>query len=371
LFESGRYNVHVATLERDGILLEELNSLRLNEIPEYRLTSFYNRDTTRQLWRFKNYLVEQEIHVVHTHDFYTNIFGIAGATLAKVPVRIASRRESAVRPPTQRLIERCAYRGAHAVVANCEEVRQQLIKEGVSAAKVRTLYNGLDPSRVGSDRAFERKAILDSLNLPESGRFITIIANMRAHVRHPEPVCLKDHSTFLRAAQLVSQKVPDAAFILAGEGELMDQTRQFAEHLGIGDRTFFIGRCQDVGALLSISDVGVLSSRAEGFSNSILEYMAAGCPVVATDVGGAREAIVEGQTGYLVPPGDFEKMAEHLITLLDDPQLARHMGRQGKAVVREKFSCVRQLQNVESLYTELLPRVMPSRRRIYPGLDPN
>src|SRR6185369_795596 len=120
-----------------------------------------------------------------------------------------------------------------------------------------------------------------------------------------------------------------------------------AQSLGIGERTFFIGRCQDVGAVLSISDVCVLSSRSEGFSNAILEYMAAGRPVVSTDVGGAREAVVHGETGYLVPAGDHNRLAEHVASLLLNPEQARAMGEAGSRVVNEKFSSNKLLQTVE------------------------
>ncbi|HEX6716498.1 MAG TPA: glycosyltransferase [Pyrinomonadaceae bacterium] len=368
LLESGRCNVRVATLECEGVLLREMQRLGFNEIPEFRLNSFYELHAVRQVRRFAQFLKKHEIDVVHTHDFYTNIFGMTGAALARVPVRIASRRESAVRPTAQRVVERSAYRLAHAVVANCEEVRQQLInKEGVPAQKVRTIYNGIDPARVQASQA-ERKEILTSLNLPESARFVTIMANMRAHVRYPEPVCLKDHPTFLRAAQRVYQKVPDAAFIIAGEGELKEMTEELARTLGIGERTFFIGRCEDVGSVLSISDVCVLSSRSEGFSNAILEYMAAARPVVATDVGGAREAVIEGETGYLVPAGDDRQLADHITALLLDPENARAMGERGRRIVNEKFSSLRQLQNVESLYSELLiPNIRDSHIRVIRG----
>jgi L-malate glycosyltransferase len=359
LLESGRCNVFVATLEREGVLLDEISRMGFIDVPEFRLNSFYDLHAVRQVRRFAQFLKKHEIDVVHAHDFYTNVFGMAGAALARVPVRIASRRESAVRPAKQRFVERCSYRMAHAVVANCEEVRQQLLlKEGLPARKVRTVYNGLDPARVEAPRA-ERKEILRSLNLPGDARFVTIMANMRAHVRHPEPLCLKDHPTFLRAAQLVHQQIPDAAFIIAGEGELMEATQQLARDLGIEHRTFFIGRCQDVGAVLSISDVCVLSSTSEGFSNSILEYMAAGRPVVSTDVGGAREAIVHGETGYLTPAGDHKQIAEHVISLLSQPEQSRLMGERGRRVVNEKFSSQKQLQTVENLYNELLGSTEP------------
>lgn len=369
LLESGRWNVFVVTLERDGVLLDEIDRLGLINIPEFRLNSFYDLHAARQLRLFAQFLKQREIDVVHTHDFYTNIFGMAAAGLARVPVRIASRRESAVRPETQRFVERAAYRLAHAVVANCEDVRQQLIREGVPAQKVRTIYNGLDLERVQPAQT-ERKEILKSLNLPQGARFVTIMANMRAHVRGPEPICFKDHPTFLRAARRVYESVPEAAFIIGGEGELLDATRELARSLGIEDRTFFIGRCQDVGSVLSVSDVCVLSSSSEGFSNAILEYMAAGRPVVATDVGGAKEAIVHGETGYLVPAGDHEKMANHIISLLLDHESASSMGESGRRRVNETFSTVKQLQNVESLYTELLRPTTPAWESRLSRVDP-
>jgi len=370
LVESGRCNVFVVTLDREGVLLDEINRLGLRDIPEFRLNSFYDFHAAGQLRRLVQYLKKHEIDVVHAHDFYTNIFGMAAAGIARVKARIASRRESAVRPEMQRFVERASYRVAHAVVANCEDVRQQLIREGVPAQKVRTIYNGLDLARVQPAHA-DRSEILRSLNLPEQARFVTIMANMRAHVLQPEPFCFKDHPTFLRAAKQVYENVPDAAFIIAGEGELLEATQALARELGIAERTFFIGRCQDVGSVLSISDVCVLSSSSEGFSNAILEYMAAGRPVVATDVGGAREAIVHGETGYLVPVGDHEQLAQHIVSLLLDQESAGEMGDSGRRRVNEKFSSAKQLQNVESLYTELLTSSTPAWVSRLSRVDPN
>jgi glycosyltransferase involved in cell wall biosynthesis len=167
---------------------------------------------------------------------------------------------------------------------------------------------------------------------------------------------VKDHPTFLRAARRVRDAVPDAAFVLAGEGRLSEELRAYTAELGLAEDVFFTGRCERVGDLLSVSDVCVLSSTAEGFSNSILEYMAAARPVVATDVGGAREAIEEGETGYVVAPGDDEAMAARITDLLLDPERARRMGERGRRVVEEKFSCEAQLSHTEALYESLLEK---------------
>jgi glycosyltransferase involved in cell wall biosynthesis len=148
--------------------------------------------------------------------------------------------------------------------------------------------------------------------------------------------------------------VPDAAFLLAGEGELMESLRDLVKALGIDSSTHFLGRCDRVAELLSISEICVLSSKAEGFSNSILEYMAAARPVVVTNVGGAGELVTEGETGYLVPSGDDSMMAVRIIELLRDPPKARTMGDNGQRVVKEKFSTETQLMRIEDLYRRFL-----------------
>jgi glycosyltransferase involved in cell wall biosynthesis len=350
LHKGNQYRTHVACLKGDGVLRGEVVELGVGEIPEYRLTSFYDRNAVRQLRRCARMLRDREIDVVHTHDFYTNIFGMAAARLAGVPVRIASRRETlGMHNKPQKLVERSAYRLAQAVVANAEAVRQQLIVEGVPAEKVFVVHNGLDLERVRPQRA-ERDEILALLRLPvaRQRRLVTAVANLR----HP----VKDHPMFLRAAQRVRAAVPQAAFVIAGEGELLEPLRNLASQLGLANDVFFIGRCQNVAELLAVSDVCVLSSKAEGFSNSLLEYMAAARPVVATDVGGARETVAEGETGHLVKSGDDETMAERLIALLNDPVRARAMGERGRQVVEQNFSCQTQLGRTMNLYEKLLAK---------------
>lgn len=349
LAESGRYRVRVACLNPEGVLRAEVERLGLGEMPEYQLNSFYDRRFITQLRRFAAFLRAERIDLVQTHDFYSNVFGMVGAALARVPARVAAKRETGgMRTAAQRRVELLSYRLAHAVVANSEAVKQQLIDHGVPARKVAVVYNGLDPARVQKPAEFSRAEALDGLGLPtDEGRpLVTLVANLRHSV--------KDHPTFLRAARRVREEVPEAIFVLAGEGELEIPLRALSSELGIADAVFFTGRCTQVGALLAASDVCVLSSTAEGFSNSILEYMAAGRPVVATEVGGAREAIVEGETGHLVPAGDDESMAARISGLLRDPERAREMGERGSRRVAQQFSCAAQLARTEALYERLL-----------------
>ena len=344
---SRRCQVRIACLQNKGMLRADADRLNLGEIPEYPLTSFYDSNFIRQTRSLMRFLKENRIDVVHTHCFYTNIFGMIAARLARVPVRVTYKGEThGFRTSKQKWVERAAFRFAHRIIANSDAVRRQLIKEGVPPAKVSVHYNGLDFERVRIDSGLRREDAREFLGLPPNRRYVTIVANLR----HP----VKDHPMFLRAAARVRQAVPDAGFVIAGEGELMPGLRELAAQLGLAKDVFFIGRCERVAELLFASDVCVLSSRAEGFSNAILEYMAAARPVVVTDVGGAREAVVEGETGYIVPSGNEEMMASRIIDLLRDPRAAATMGERGKRRVEEMFSCPRHVANTLDLYSEIL-----------------
>jgi L-malate glycosyltransferase len=363
LHASGQCRVYLACLQDRGSLRAEADQLGLGEIHEYALTSFYDLNFARQIRRVVRFIKEKKIDVVHTHCFYTNIFGMTGGFLGRVPARVTSKGETeGFRTPMQKRAERVAFRLADRVIANCHVVENQLIKEGVDPAKIIQHYNGLDMERLKVLPGLRKEEALAAFGLPADRRYISIVANLH------NPV--KDHPMFLRAAARVRARVPDAGFVVAGEGELMEGLRTLVAELGIEKDVYFIGRCDNVANLLFASDIGVLSSKAEGFANAILEYMAGGLPVVATDVGGAREAIAEDKTGYVVPSGDDKTMAARIIDLFNSPERARAMGDRGKLIVAEKFSCDRHLQNTLELYDELLARPRSDQSESGTGIPP-
>ena len=346
LYREGSCRIFVASLDGKGVLRSEIEKLGIEEIPEFPLTSFYDVNALRQLRNCSNFIRDNAINIVQTHDFYTNVFGLTAAALARVPVRIAAKRETGMRSSSQRLVERRSFNLAHCIIANSLAVRDQLIRERVPSRKITTIYNGLDLERLYLSHN-DRRAILDTLDLPNADtvQFVTILANLRSEV--------KNHRMFLRAAQIVRNRMPDVNFIIAGEGDLIPDMKTLASELGIAKDTHFIGRCTKIGEMLSVSSVCVLSSISEGFSNSILEYMGAGKPVVATDVGGAREAVIDGVTGYLVRSNDHEMMAERLIELLQNETRAKEFGLNGQNRIRETFSLEKQLGRTLDLYRKL------------------
>lgn len=346
----GTYRVHVACLEKNGVLLDEIEGAGFTDIPEFRLNSFYDVNMIRQLRRCSKFIRDNNIEIVQTHDFYTNIFGMAAAAMARVPVRIAVKRETGMRSSTQKFVERRAFGLAHAIIANAGRVKNYLVESGVQKSKISVIYNGIDLQKV-TVTAIDREYILREFGLPtdNSLQFVTIVANLRSAV--------KNHRMFLRAAAKVKRHVENVGFLIAGEGELTDEIKAFAEELGLKNKTFFLGRCSKIAELLSISNICCLTSESEGFSNSIIEYMAAGKPVVATDVGGAAEAVIEGETGFLIESNDHETLADRLIKLINDRDKAERMGGRGRVVAEEKFSLSARKKLTLDLYQSQLEHV--------------
>ncbi len=346
LVADDQFEIFVATLNKEGVLLNEVENLGLPEIPEFKLTSFLNYNFFRQLSRCAKYIRDNRIDLVHTHDFYSNIFGMGAARLAGVRACIASKRETdGMRTTLQDMVERLAFQTANSIIANSAAVKNHLVERAISEKKIRVIYNGLDLSRFSVETGDVTK-----IGLPENARFVTLVANLR----HP----VKNIPMFLRASKYVAEVVPDAHFVIAGEGELEAELRLLASMLGLDDRVHFIGRCVDVPSLLSASYACVLTSVAEGFSNSILEYMAAGKPVVATNVGGAAEAIVDGESGYLVASDDDSAIAARLIELLDDAEMARRVGEKSREIVGAKFSTEANLISTTRIYKELIDEIV-------------
>ncbi len=348
LAKESSYKVFLATMNAEGPLATEAAAMGFDDVPEFRLTSFYDANFVTQVRACARFLRERKIDVVQTHDFYTNVFGLAAMRLAGVKVKVASKRETlGVRTPAQRFIERQAFRFADVVVANSAKVKDFLIGEGVVPDKVEVIHNGLDLSRFPEKKP-DRLAVLGILGLPldQSNKLVTMVANLRHDV--------KNHPMLLRAASLVCDQRTDVHFVLAGDGELRPDLEHMAHELGIADRVHFIGECHTIPNLLSLSFAGVLTSRHEGFSNSILEYMAVGLPVVATDVGGASEAITDGETGFLVASDDPEALAARLMELLGSENLSLQMGRRGREKIRAHFSIEAQRDKTLALYNKKL-----------------
>jgi glycosyltransferase involved in cell wall biosynthesis len=167
----------------------------------------------------------------------------------------------------------------------------------------------------------------------------------------------KDLETWLHAASVVARKCPQARFVIVGDGRdgaTGAGLQRLASQLGIGRQVLFPGYRSDLQSVYSAFDVFMLSSRREGLPNSLLEAMAMGLPVVTTDVAGAKELVADGRTGFVLPQGDANGLGRALLALIDDGQLLRQMGEEGRKRVEQEFSFANRMRLIEDFYAEVI-----------------
>jgi glycosyltransferase involved in cell wall biosynthesis len=298
----------------------------------------------RSLWRLARVLRTSGAHIVHAHKFGSNVWAATLGRLVGVPVVIAHEHTwSFERQLARRLIDRFVVAGlSDAVIAVSEADRRRMISiVGMPPERVTLIPNGIPephPRHAASVRA--------NLGIADDAPLLVQTAVLRPQ---------KAIGTMLEAMAILREDEPAARLVILGSGDRRAlQTR--AAELAVLDVVSFIGQRDDVADILAAADVGVLSSDFEGMPLAILEYMAAGLPVVSTDVGGVREVVREGETGLLVPRGDGRALAERIGRLIADPELARRMGQNGRRLQLAQFSAAAMVRETTALYDRLLAK---------------
>jgi glycosyltransferase involved in cell wall biosynthesis len=298
----------------------------------------YDFTAFRAALELRRFIRQRKIQIVQTFFESSDIWaGFVVKTLSNVRL-VWSRRDMGILRSTKHTLSYRLMAGApDRVFAVSEQVRRHCIEvDRVNPARVETIYNGLDLG--GSVKAAKT-----------SGEYlITSVGNVR-HV--------KGHDVFIKAAAAVVQRFPQVSFSIAGEvlePEYFAELQGLVCDLKLSERFHFVGGIANIPEHLSSADIFVLPSRSEGFSNAIIEAMAASLPVVATGVGGNAEAVKDGVSGFIVPPEDSGALAEAICRLLDDPSQACQMGAAGKMLVAEKFTTSAMMSRIKAAYAKLL-----------------
>jgi glycosyltransferase involved in cell wall biosynthesis len=245
---------------------------------------------------------------------------------------------------------RVAYRFAHRVVGNSPSVSRLVESEGgVSASRIVTIPNFLDPEAFEPIPAADRRRMLNELGVPEDAFVVGIVARLSL---------VKDHATLLRAIASLRDQIPALHCVLIGDGPERSHLDALADSLGIRALVHFAGERTQPPNLHGLFDVSVLCSTSEAFPNSVLEAMAAGRPVVATDVGGTPDAVHQGTTGLLVRPSDPSRLADAILRLYTEPALRTKLGTAACTAARVGYSADAVIGQVESLYTRLAGRAV-------------
>jgi L-malate glycosyltransferase len=341
--DPARFDLHLGCLQKWGELLEELKTLEVPR-PEFRIGSLYGAKTFGQTLRLARYIKQNFIQIVHSYGFYSNMFVVPAAKLAGRAIIIASIRDTGeILTPLQRRVQKQVCRLADCVLVNAEAIRQMLIDQGYRPDKIAVIRNGIVTSPIVRETKSEK--LRAELGIPAQSRIVMVSSRLNP---------MKGVEYFLEAAAWVANRIPDAVFLIVGDGENRGELESRAAALGLRNRIIFTGFRTDVPELLREASIVVLPSLSEGLSNSLLEASAMGVPVIAANVGGNPEVVEDGVTGILVAPRNSDELAGAMLRLLESPERARQMGGAGRSRVSDRFGVERAVTEVQQLYQRLL-----------------
>jgi len=350
-----QYDLQFACLHKAGDFVANFEKLKI-PITEFTIRKLYHPETLRQQIKFARFLRAERIQIMHSYNFYSNMFAIPAARMAGVPVVLASIRDRGVYlTPAKKIMQKYICSLAERILVNADSIHDWLLEENYPAEKIRVIKNGIDMTLY--EKSDQRSGIRDQFDIPADAPLIIMLSRL-------DPK--KGVVDFIKAAAQINKLHPDAFFVIAGEN-LISQAgglahdadyhlmlAELVEAQGMNDKIIFAGHRSDVPQILAEATLSVLPSHSEGLSNSLLESMAAGVPVVATRVGGNPELVIEGVTGLLVPPQDSKLLADAIEQLLNDKALALKMGEKARQIASKEFSMTRMVQLTQEMYLSQL-----------------
>jgi glycosyltransferase involved in cell wall biosynthesis len=303
----------------------------------------YDLTALRAAFTLRRFLKDQKVQIVQTFFESSDIWaGFVTKAMSSAKL-IWSRRDLGIlRTRKHSIAYRLMSKLPDAVFAVSNQVRDHCIQvDGVDPARVHTIYNGLDLSRWSKPRTPRD---------PSSGLLVATVGNIR-HV--------KGHDILIRAAAIVVSRFPCVRFSVAGavlEEDYFAQLQDLIKDLDLTANFSFVGDVTDLHLYLASADIFVLPSRSEGFSNALIEAMAAALPLVASNVGGNGEAIQQGVNGLLVPADDPAPLADAIVSLLANPGLANSMGANGREIAAQRFTTEAMMNETVAIYRQVLHR---------------
>lgn len=290
-------------------------------------------------WKLSRVIRQMTPDVVHAHD--SHAVAMAGSALSMAspkpcpPLLMARRVDFHIR---KNALSRWKYNQVACFICASDAIRRMLIGDGVPRERTTVVHDGVDVSKVA---AVPAASIHEAFWLPHHA---PVVVNVAALVPH------KGQRHLVEAARLVVRQVPDARFVIFGEGELRESLERQIQSHSLEKHVLLAGFRADVLSLCKTADLFVMSSITEGLGSAVLDAMASGKAVVGTQAGGIPEAVVHDVTGLLVPTRDDEALADAIVRLLKDAPLRERFGQEGRRRVEEHFSAEKMVQEVLGVY---------------------
>lgn len=344
--DRGKFTPFLACLAGEESRLELLSQDMNVHTVLLNVKSTYSLSALTGIFRLIRFIRAESIHVVQCYFPKAKVIGCIAGKLAGA-MTVSCMRDLGFNLnwnnwlPTK-LANACTDR----FQANSLGVKNYLVGEQwIPTGRIDVVLNGVDLEKYRPPTSVERVESKIELGLDPSVIVIGAVANLKP---------IKALGDLISAASGICRGYERLHLVLIGQGPQEDELKRQATALGIGSKVTFITGCKEVLPYLWAFDVGVLCSLSEGFSNSILEYMAVGLPVVATSVGGNQEQVCDGVTGFLVPPGDNEALAKALVKLVEGERLRRRMGEQVHQKCVARYGLTGMIAQMEEGYLRLV-----------------
>lgn len=317
---------------------------------DLRQGGIYTVNGLRNIIFLRNLIREKSISLIVSYHEASDFSGLALAKICNIPI-ISSRRDMGFKT---RQHHKVAYKLTGRLfdgeITVCHAVKEEMIKQGwFPAQRIFPIYNGVDLNEYGVMKK-NIETIKKENSINPDHLVVGLIANLRR---------IKGVHFFIEAASMICKKRSDVEFLIVGgiseeSGYGRGDMESLAKRLRVDRNVRFLGSRNDIPDLISVFDVAVVASLSEGFSNTILEYMACSRPVVATTVGGNAEAIIHGETGLLVPPGDSQALATAVQLLLENKEIALRFGTAARKRVEEMFTLEVMIKKYEQLFEQVI-----------------
>jgi len=296
-------------------------------------------------------LLYERPHIVHTHTSKAGILGRGAAFFARVPIIVHTPHGHVfwgyfgrLKTGIFILLEKISALITDRLVVLTEQEKNDHLHFHIAPEnKFSEVHSGINLDRF-SNTSVDPAAMKKKLTIPEGN----LVVGTTGRLTH-----IKGHRYLIEAAGKIVSSKPDTTFVFLGDGELLDELKNMASISSIEENIKFLGWRQDVAEVMSTFDVFVLPSLNEGMGRVLVEAMALGKSIVASDIGGIPDLVVDGDNGYLVPVGDVEVLAVRIRTLLDDPRKREKMGNAGRRYA-DKYSLEEMMKKIDRLYRELL-----------------
>lgn len=335
--DPSKFDIHLCLFRHNQWITDNIDKYK---IFYFDFSSFKSPKSYLEFFKFVKYLKQHRFDILVSFFTDSNKIAVPAARLAGIKNIVLSRRNfNHWVTKTEAFMLKVLRPFVNSYWVNAEAIKNRLVsQENIKPEKVEVIYNGLklnDFTQVGVIPFFE--------NISQS-KIVVNVSNLRE---------VKGLDVFIRAAKIVLSECNDVHFVVVGEGDQRSILEKLIEDSGLMPYISLIGKRTDIGSILKSSDIGVLSSRSEGLSNAIIEYMASGLPVVCTNVGGAAEMVTDGENGYLVPTENPELLGQRILKLIQDDELRKTFGEASHKKVIDMFQCDTMISHLSDYFQRL------------------